>query len=139
MEAGNRILAKGVSVSNDMHRTRLNNNDVIIGASGSGKSTGYVIPNIRQNSDSMIIADAKNSLYRNLHRGLEAKGYTVRVLDFVNPQKSCPYNPLAYIRSNPKTGKWKEQDIMSIAGMMIPTRCKRDPFWEDLQGWYWQA
>jgi len=73
MEAGNRILAKGVSVSNDMHRTRLNNNDVIIGASGSGKSTGYVIPNIRQNSDSMIIADAKNSLYRNLHRGLEAK------------------------------------------------------------------
>ena len=68
MEAGNRILAKGVSVSNDMHRTRLNNNDVIIGASGSGKSTGYVIPNIRQNSDSMIIADAKNSLYRNLHR-----------------------------------------------------------------------
>lgn len=131
MEAGNRILAKGVSVSNDMHRTRLNNNDVIIGASGSGKSTGYVIPNIRQNSDSMIIADTKNSLYRNLHRGLEAKGYTVRVLDFVNPQKSCPYNPLAYIRSNPKTGKWKEQEIMSIAGMMIPTRCKRDPFWEE--------
>ena len=37
----NRIIAKGLTLSNDMYKTKLNNNDMVIGASGSGKSTGY--------------------------------------------------------------------------------------------------
>lgn len=40
-----RILAENVSVSNDTKATGLNNNDMIIGSSGSGKTGGYVIPN----------------------------------------------------------------------------------------------
>ena len=40
-KAENRILAKDVIVSNDTWRTRLNNNDLIIGASGSGKTSEY--------------------------------------------------------------------------------------------------
>lgn len=131
MEAEGRILAKEIMISNDMRMTRLNNNDVVIGASGSGKSSGYVIPNIRQHSESLIIADTKGCLYQQMHKELEAEGYLVKVLDFVNPRKSCPYNPLDYIRMDKHTGKWKEQDIVSIAEVLLPTKSREDPFWEE--------
>ena len=41
-----RILAKGVRVSNNTWDTGLNNNDLLVGPSGGGKTRGYVIPNI---------------------------------------------------------------------------------------------
>ncbi len=41
-----RIFAKNEEISNDTHETQLNNNDLIIGPSGAGKTTGYVIPNL---------------------------------------------------------------------------------------------
>ena len=43
-----RILAQGQTVSNDTWATGLNNNDLIIGPSGAGKTRGYVLPNILQ-------------------------------------------------------------------------------------------
>lgn len=43
-----RVLGKGQWISNDDIRSGLNNNDLIIGGSGSGKTGGYVIPNIRR-------------------------------------------------------------------------------------------
>ena len=70
----NRIIAKGLTLSNDMYKTKLNNNDMVIGASGSGKSTGYVIPNIMQGNESMIIADTKSILYRQLQKKTGTSG-----------------------------------------------------------------
>ena len=60
----NRILAKGVTASNDTWVTGLNNNDLLIGPSGGGKTRGYVIPNILHAQDSLIVADTKGNLYR---------------------------------------------------------------------------
>lgn len=128
---GIRILAKDIQVSNDTRKTRLNNNDIIIGASGSGKSSGYVVPNIRQYSESMIIADTKGILYGKLHKELRRHGYRVRLLDFVNLDRSGCYNPLDYIGVNRKTGCCREQDVLSIANILITTQLKKDPFWED--------
>ena len=126
-----RILAKQVRVVNDTWETKINNNDLIVGASGCGKTTGYVIPNIEQCNESMIVADTKGLLYRKLNRKLKAAGYKVYVLDFVQPEKSCAYNPLDYIERNEKTGKCREQDILTISQAMLPTRCTKDPFWEE--------
>lgn len=126
-----RILAKNVVVSNDTRETGLNNNDVIIGASGSGKSSGYVIPNIRQNEESMIIADTKGILYRLLKDELVEAGFEVQVLDFVNFENSCFYNPLDYIGYDKKSGRYREQDIVTAAQAMIPIMFRRDPFWEE--------
>ena len=64
INAGRRILAKGISVSNDSYVTKLNNNDIIVGASGSGKTTGYVRPNLDNLSESMVVCDTKSQLFR---------------------------------------------------------------------------
>ena len=128
---GNRILAKDIRVSNDTRRTRLNNNDIIIGASGSGKSSGYVVPNIRQYSESMIIADTKGCLYGKLYKELKKHGYWVRLLDFVNLDRSDCYNPLNNIGMNKETGSCREQDVLSIANVLLATQNKEEPFWED--------
>ncbi len=102
--SGVRILGENVTADNDSTRTLLNNNDLIIGSSGAGKTTGYVIPNIVNTDESFICADTKCSLYNKLSPMLREKGYNVYVVDFVDPEKSCVYNPLDYIRYNGKTG-----------------------------------
>ena len=59
-----RILAKDIIVSNDTWVTEINNNDLLVGPPGSGKTRGYVIPNILHAQDSLIVADTKGNLCR---------------------------------------------------------------------------
>ena len=72
-----RIPAKDVTISNDTKLTGLNNNDMIIGTSGSGKTGGYVIPNLQNITGSMVVSDTKKQLYKSFKRELEKKGYEV--------------------------------------------------------------
>lgn len=65
---GERILADNLTVSNDTRGTGLNNNDLIIGASGAGKTGGYVIPNIRNITGSLVVSDTKGNLEKNSAR-----------------------------------------------------------------------
>ena len=57
-----RILADGNTVSNDTKATGFNNNDLIIGSSGSGKTGGYVIPNLQNLNGSLVVSDTKGQL-----------------------------------------------------------------------------
>ena len=59
-----RILAKNILVSNDTWTTGVNNNDLLVGPSGAGKTRGYVIPNLLHAQDSLIVADTKGNLRR---------------------------------------------------------------------------
>jgi type IV secretion system protein VirD4 len=128
---GTRLLARNVQVLNDTRRTGLNNNDLVVGPSGCGKTGGYVIPNIRQLNGSMVIADTKGLLCRMLTNELEEAGYEVKVLDFVNTEKSCGYNPLDYIGRGKKFGHIREQDVVTIAETLMPCLDKHEPFWEN--------
>ena len=65
-----RILAKDILVSNDTRETGLNNNDLIIGASGAGKTGGYVIPNIQNMTGSLVVSDTKGSLEKRFAESL---------------------------------------------------------------------
>ena len=126
---GFRILADGVTVSNDTRVTGLNNNDLIVGPSCAGKTGGYVIPNIQNISGSMVVSDTKNQLYRKFSSQLKKKGYDVKVIDFVNPHKSCCYNPLANIRRYPD-GTFREQDVLTLANSLIrSTAGDKEPIW----------
>ena len=94
-----RILAKGIFADNDTWATGLNNNDLVVGPSGGGKTRGYVVPNILHTQESLIVADTKGNLCRQYGRYLEKKGYKVMHLDFTDTAYTpWGYNPLAYIR-----------------------------------------
>ena len=126
---GERIFAPGVTVSNNTRLTGLNNNDLIIGGSGSGKTGGYIYNLLLNPYGSMIVSDTKGLLHRIFSRYLKEKGYRVQVLDFVNPEKSIGYNPLRYIRQN-KFGEYNEADIMKLANIIMPKLDAEEPFWE---------
>ncbi len=79
-----RILAKGIFADNDTWATGLNNNDLVVGPSGGGKTRGYVVPNILHTQESLIVADTKGNLCRQYGRYLEKKGYKVMHLDFTD-------------------------------------------------------
>lgn len=96
-----RILAAGETVDSDTRRTGLNNNDLVIGPSGAGKSRGYVLPNIMQCNESIIVSDSKNSLWHKTEKLLRQAGYQVFCLDLRDCEKSCGYNPLDYIGFDP--------------------------------------
>ena len=85
---GFRILAGGQNVSNDTWATGLNNNDVIIGPSGAGKTRGYVKPNLLQMDGSMVVTDTKRSLRQEAGPVLERHGYQVLELDLTDPLTS---------------------------------------------------
>lgn len=127
--SGLRVFANGCSVSNDTRETGLNNNDLIIGPSGSGKTGGYAIPTMLGTASSMIIADTKGNLARTYGDYLRGKGFKVFILDFVNPEVSCGYNPLSYIRKN-VNGHYSEMDIKTIANVLVPQLDGEEPFWE---------
>ena len=130
-----RILGEGAYAPNDDLHSRLNNNDLVIGGSGSGKTGGYVIPNLRCPYGSFIVTDTKGQLYRMLASDLRRQGYKVRLLDFVNPEHSQGYNPLHYIRPSQMKAdgnRYNYKDIVSLAALMVPKISgDREPFWQD--------
>lgn len=72
---------------------------LIIGTTGSGKTTTFVNPLIQILSEtktkpSMFISDPKGELYIDHAEVLKEKGYEVKVLDLRNPYNSIRWNPL---------------------------------------------
>ena len=92
-----RILAKNCLVNNNTRITGINNNDVIIGPSGAGKTRGYVKPNIMQCNESMIIADTKGNLIKEVGPVLENSGYKIINMNFKDLNQAYGYNPCGYI------------------------------------------
>ena len=94
-----RILARDVYIDNDTWATGNNNNDLIIGPSGAGKTRGYVIPNILQAEGSLVVTDTKGNLCRQFRPYLESRGYQVIELNFARVDgNTWGYNPLASVR-----------------------------------------
>ena len=124
-----RMLAKDLFVSNDTHKTKLNNNDLIIGKSGSGKSTCYVGPLIEQMCGSMVISDTKNTLYYKHADKLKAAGYNVLKLDMITGEDSCSYNPLEFVRYDETTDRYNERDVVVLSEMLCNDKESKDPFW----------
>lgn len=118
------ILAENQYYDMDCHKTKLNNNVLVVGTSGSGKTRGIVTPNLLQATGSYVVSDPKGTLYKKYKTYLEAKGYEVKKLDFIHPKDSIGYNPIAYIRD--------EQDIVKLANMFTDFGgiSQRDPFWD---------
>ena len=117
------IIANNVYYDMDCYKTKLNNNVLVVGTSGSGKTRSIVSPNILQAYGSYVISDPKGNLYEKYGIYLSNKGYKVRCVNFAQPEKSVGYNPLEYIQ--------KEQDIVKIAHLIVGKIGEHaDPFWD---------
>ena len=130
-----RILAQDRLISNNTRTTKLNNNDLIIGPTGAGKTRNYVKPNLLQyaleGGCSLIIADTKGSLVEEVGPVMAAHGYKVINLDFINlMNNSVGYNPLDFVSYDPAQKGYSEQEILTISSALVPIETKRDPFWE---------
>ena len=98
--SNNLILTSQVRFSLNGMKHRRNLNVLVIGGSGAGKTRFYCKPNIMQCNSSYIILDPKGELIRSLGSLLEEKGYSVKVLDLINMDKSNGYNPFSYFQTD---------------------------------------
>ena len=125
-EGRNRILSQNVRMSLDTRHTKLNNNVLVIGGSGAGKTFYEVKPNLMQLNTSFILTDPKGELLRSEGEMLKNNGYNVKVINLLEMGKSDCYNPFGYIR--------EETDVVKlITNIMSNTTPKgsnpSDPFW----------
>ena len=141
-----RILAKNILASNDTWATGINNNDLLVGPAGAGKTRGYVVPNILHAQDSLIVADTKGNLRRLYGEHLERNGYKVMHLDFTDVAETpWGYNPLSYVRKcqdaelNRNGDYYNEQDIKKLAQALCPWMNSKDPFWDQSAQMYLEA
>lgn len=128
--AGNSILSQNTKLSNDGRKTRLNNNEVVIGGSGTGKSRFYVKPNLLEANGSYIVTDPAGELLHDTGKFLESQGYKVKVFNIVEMDKSSGYNPFNYVKS--------EEDVMRMIDTLITNTdeegsSKGDGFWRSTE------
>ncbi|MCR4609156.1 MAG: type IV secretory system conjugative DNA transfer family protein [Eubacterium sp.] len=133
----NRIYSENVRISMDGKRTRLNNNVLITGGSGAGKTMFSLTPNVYQANivspypGNFVYTDPKGELLKNNGKYLKDKGYTIKVLNVVPGmlQESDCFDPFPYIRN--------QDDIIRIANVLKSATDvdggghSQDPFWDN--------
>lgn len=104
-----------------------NQNVLVVGGSGSGKTRFYVKPNLMQMHSSYVVTDPKGTVLVECGKMLQ-KGkpvvkngkiigytpYSIRVFNTIDFSKSMHYNPFAYIRPESR-----EQDILRTVEVLI--------------------
>ena len=131
--------AGGVVLINDGKNMWVDDSEyhtLIIGQSGSGKTTALVDPQVYslcKHGESMVITDPKGEIYRHHANRLKAKGYKIVVINFRDPREGNAWNPLTVpyrMYKQGKTDKAKEllEDISQ--NILIDPKNNNDPFWE---------
>ncbi len=105
-------------------------NVLIAGASGSGKTFNYAIPNLMQMNSSYVIYDPRGELYLTTAAMFKENGYKVKTFEISSyrPENSH-YNPFEYISS--------ENDIEVFADILTENfnSCE-DPFFKEAMKLY---
>ena len=123
----NRLLTQQVRIGLDGRKHRRNLNVIVIGGSGAGKTRFYCKPNIMQCNTSFVVTDPKGENLRDTGRLLLEKGYEVRVLDFINMEKSHCYNPFVYLKDDNDVQKL----VTNLFKATTPKNAQpQDPFWD---------
>lgn len=123
----NMILSQDVALSMDTRQTLRNNNILVIGGSGTGKSRFMIKPNMLQANCSFVITDPSGELLESMGSFLKEKGYDIRVFNLVQMDHSHCYNPFHYIRN--------EEGVLTMINALIKNTTPKgsqtnDPFWE---------
>lgn len=103
--SNNILLSANIALSIDHHSTGINLNAFVVGGPGSGKTRGFIKPNILNLADSrrgyganMVITDPKSNILSSVGKYLKKRGYTIKVINLSDIAKSDYYNPFSYMR-----------------------------------------
>lgn len=125
------ILAKNCEYSSDTSLTGLNNNQIIVGGSGSGKTMSITEPCLLHTKNrNLIITATKRRIVDKYKSLLKNRGYNVGILDFTNYNNSTiGYDPLKFVRT--------DEDILWLAKSVVLANPKKsqqnksDPYWDE--------
>lgn len=130
MAADRVILGNNVIYSTDSDKTGLNNNVLVCGSSGCGKTMSVVEPRLLETYNSSLIATVtKRRIVNKYKRVFEQRGYVVEDLNFIHPSESnVAYDPLQYICSY--------SDITFLAESIVKANPRKDkssadPYWDE--------
>ncbi|HDO9489571.1 TPA: type IV secretory system conjugative DNA transfer family protein [Clostridioides difficile] len=132
----NMLLTESERISIDTRKTLRNNNILVVGGSGSGKTRFFVKPNLMQLHTSYVITDPKGTLLPECGKMLVDADYKLKYFNTIDFSKSMHYNPFEYIR--------KEKDILKLVNTIILNtsgegeKCKED-FWIKAERLLYQA
>ena len=110
-EDNDMIFSKNVRISMDTRKTWLNDNALVIGGSGSGKTRYHVKPNILQMNCNYVITDPKLSLVPETGKAFIEEGYDFKILNLKDMSKSMRYNPFKYIK--------KPNDVFKLINNLV--------------------
>uniref|UniRef100_UPI003FEEC21E VirD4-like conjugal transfer protein, CD1115 family n=1 Tax=Coprococcus sp. TaxID=2049024 RepID=UPI003FEEC21E len=136
-EHENRIYSNQLRISMNGRFTRINNNAIVVGGSGAGKSMFLLRPNLYQASvtskypGSFVITDPDGSLLRANGKLLKKKGYLVKSVNLISGmmQESDRFNPMLYLRN--------ETDVLKFCEALFANTRKagenshQDPFFDN--------
>lgn len=124
------ILGENVFYSTDCDETGLNNNVIVCGGTGCGKTMSISEPLLLETfNQSLIVTLTKRRLVDKYMPVFKKRGYRVMDLNFAHPAlSSISYDPLKYIKDN--------QDIHFLAESIVKAhtakvQTKADPFWDE--------
>lgn len=95
-----------------------NQQTIVVGSSGMGKTTKYVIPTVKkelENGSSVIVTDPLKSVYEATKDIAEKHGYKICVLNLQDVDLSQKWNPLTNLASAPNFEKRTCVDAMAKA------------------------
>lgn len=123
----NMIFSDDIFMSMDTRKTRRNNNVIVFGGSGTGKSRFYVKPNLLQANCSYVITDPSGELLETMGQFLIDQGYELKVFNLSQMEHSNCYNPFHYVRN--------QEGVLTMINALIANTTakgssKGDPFWE---------
>lgn len=123
------VLANRIMSTFDSNKTGLNNNTIILGTTGSGKSMSITEPQIIHTfNNSLVVTVTKRKVADEYKDLMQSRGYYVDILDLSNPDESTVgFDPLNYIHD--------ETDILPMARKIVYTSqsqgSARDPYWDE--------
>lgn len=125
------IAAKDCIYSSDCAKTGLNNNRIVVGGSGSGKTMSITEPCLLHSHNRNLIITATKARIVHAYRPLlQARGYRVEVLDFARLSNcTVGYDPMRFVRTS--------EDVLFLAQSLVMANPRKehsraDPYWDDM-------
>ena len=125
------ILGQGVVLEGGLGKTRPNDNQIVIGGTGTGKSTSILWPTVCHMRESSFIGTfAKGGEVDAAVQYFKDLGYRTRVWNLANPQKKDTLpDPLSYVESDDEIQQLAKQIV--TANQEYQRATKFDPYWQD--------